>query len=49
VLTSLDVLTVGGGNADITAAVKTLPGAQQVGEQEVYLYAVVLVQKQNNS
>lgn len=34
VLTSLDVLTVGGGNADITAAVKTLPGAQQVGEQE---------------
>ena len=34
VLTSLDVVTVGGGNADITAAVKTLPGAQQVGEQE---------------
>lgn len=34
VLTSLDVLTVGGGNADITAAVKTLPGAQQIGEQE---------------
>lgn len=34
VLTSLDVLTVGGGNADITAAVRTLPGAQQVGEQE---------------
>src|ERR1044072_2538132 len=34
VLDSLDVLTVGGGNADITAAVKTLPGAQQIGEQE---------------
>ncbi|HEY0433719.1 MAG TPA: carboxypeptidase-like regulatory domain-containing protein, partial [Chitinophagaceae bacterium] len=34
VLNSLDVLTVGGGNADITAAVKTLPGAQQIGEQE---------------
>ncbi len=34
VLNSLDVATVGGGNADITAAVKTLPGAQQVGEQE---------------
>jgi vitamin B12 transporter len=34
VLNSLDVLTVGGGNADITAAVKTLPGAQQVGDQE---------------
>jgi hypothetical protein len=34
VLNSLDIATVGGGNADITNAVKTLPGAQQVGEQE---------------
>lgn len=34
VLTSLDVVTVGGGNADITSAVKTLPGAQQIGESE---------------
>jgi len=34
VLNSIDVATVGGGNADITAAVKTLPGAQQIGEQE---------------
>ena len=34
VLTTLDVLTTGGANADITAALKTLPGAQQVGEQE---------------
>ncbi len=34
VLNSIDVATVGGGNADITAAVKTLPGTQQVGEQE---------------
>ncbi len=34
VLNSLDVATVGGGNADITSAVKTLPGAQQVGESE---------------
>lgn len=34
VLNSIDVATVGGGNADITAAVKTLPGAQQVGEKE---------------
>ncbi|WP_153800212.1 TonB-dependent receptor [Foetidibacter luteolus] len=34
VLTSLDIATVGGGNADITAAVKTLPGAQQVGDQD---------------
>ncbi len=34
VLNSLDVATIGGGNADITAAVRTLPGAQQVSEQE---------------
>ena len=34
VLSSLDVATTGGANADISAAVKTLPGAQQVGEQE---------------
>ena len=34
VLNSIDVATVGGGNADITAAVKTLPGPQQIGEQE---------------
>lgn len=34
VLTSLDVVTTGGANGDITSALKTLPGAQQVGEQE---------------
>jgi hypothetical protein len=34
VLTPLDVVTTGGANADIAAAVKTLPGAQQVGESE---------------
>lgn len=34
VLNSLDVATIGGGNADISTAMKTLPGAQQVGEQE---------------
>ena len=34
VLNSIDVATVGGGNADITSAVKTLPGAQQIGESE---------------
>ncbi|HEX8333235.1 MAG TPA: TonB-dependent receptor [Segetibacter sp.] len=34
VLSNLDVLTTGGANADIVAAVKTLPGAQQVGETE---------------
>src|SRR6185437_5135465 len=34
VLSSLDVATTAGSNADITAALKTLPGAQQVGEQE---------------
>lgn len=34
VLSTLDVLTTGGANADITNAVKTLPGAQQVNETE---------------
>jgi vitamin B12 transporter len=34
VLSSMDVVTTGGANADISNAVKTLPGAQQVGEQE---------------
>jgi len=34
VLSTLDVLTTGGANADITATIKTLPGAQQVGEKE---------------
>ena len=34
VLSSLDVVTTAGSNADITAALKTLPGTQQVGEQE---------------
>lgn len=34
VLSSLDVYTTANANADITGAVKTLPGAQQIGEQE---------------
>ena len=34
VLNAIDIATVGGGNADITSALKTLPGAQQIGEQE---------------
>ncbi len=34
VLSLMDVLTTGGANADISAVVKTLPGAQQIGEQE---------------
>ena len=34
VMSSLDIATTAGSNADITAAFKTLPGAQQVGEQE---------------
>lgn len=34
VLSTMDVYTTGGANADIVATVKTLPGAQQVGEQE---------------
>lgn len=34
VLSPLDVVTVAGANGDVSSAVKTLPGAQQVGEQE---------------
>jgi vitamin B12 transporter len=34
VLSSLDIVTTASANADITGAIKTLPGAQQVGETE---------------
>ena len=34
ILTSLDVVTTASANGDITGALKTLPGAQQVGEAE---------------
>lgn len=34
VLSTLDVVTTANANADITSAARTLPGAQQVGEQE---------------
>jgi len=34
VLTSLDIVTTASANADITGALKTLPGTQQVGESE---------------
>lgn len=34
VLKSIDIVTTAGQQADITAALKTLPGAQQVGETE---------------
>ncbi len=34
VLNSLDIVTTASANADITAAIKTLPGSQQVGESE---------------
>ncbi len=34
VLSSIDMLTTASANADVTGAVKTLPGAQQVGESE---------------
>lgn len=34
VLRSVDVVTIAGQQADVVAALKTLPGAQQVGEQE---------------
>jgi hypothetical protein len=34
VLSSIDIVTTASANADVTGAVKTLPGAQQVGESE---------------
>lgn len=34
VLSSIDIATTASANADVTGAVKTLPGAQQVGESE---------------
>lgn len=34
VLTSLDVVTTASANGDVTGALKTRPGAQQVGESE---------------
>jgi hypothetical protein len=34
VLSSLDIVTTAGANADITSTLKTLPGTQQVGESE---------------
>ncbi|WP_160711240.1 TonB-dependent receptor plug domain-containing protein [Chitinophaga solisilvae] len=33
-LTPMDAVTVAGSNADITQALRSLPGAQQIGEQE---------------
>ncbi len=33
VLSALDIYTTAGAGADITSAIKTLPGAQQIGEQ----------------
>ncbi len=34
VLNPIDIVTTASANADVTAAIKTLPGPQQVGEQE---------------
>ena len=34
VLNTIDMLTTAGSNADVNAAIKTLPGTQQVGESE---------------
>jgi hypothetical protein len=34
ILNSIDIVTTASANADITSAIKTLPGAQQVGEEE---------------
>ncbi|MFX6827061.1 hypothetical protein ABTH45_19320, partial [Acinetobacter baumannii] len=33
-LKALDIATTAGANADISATIQTLPGAQRVGEQE---------------
>lgn len=34
ILNSLDIVTTASANADVTAAIRTLPGTQQVGEKE---------------
>ena len=34
VLNSIDIVTTASANADVTSAIRTLPGAQQVGERE---------------
>jgi len=34
VMSSIDIATTAGSNADISSALKTLPGTQQIGEQE---------------
>src|SRR2546421_5452849 len=34
VLSPIDIVTTASANADVTAAIKTLPGPQQIGEQE---------------
>ncbi|MFT5998131.1 MAG: vitamin B12 transporter [Neolewinella sp.] len=34
VLSTLDILTTGGANADVVSALRTMPGTQQIGEQE---------------
>jgi len=44
----MDIYTTGGANADITATVKTLPGAQQVGEQEGLFVRGVQIMKPNS-
>ncbi|UZR96693.1 TonB-dependent receptor [Chondrinema litorale] len=34
VLKPIDIMTIGGSNSDITSALRTMPGTQQIGEQE---------------
>src|SRR5206468_6413912 len=34
VLNSIDIVTTASANADVTGAIRTLPGAQQIGESE---------------
>jgi len=49
VLTSLDVATTAGSNADITAALKNFAGTQQIGEQAGLFVRGVRATKQSNT
>ena len=46
VLNPIDIVTTASANGDVTGALKTLPGAQQVEKVKVYLFGEALQQKQ---